>query len=236
MYRTLNQTLTMLFRAAPIVALALIAVVSASPAEAQSHCASWADTLLTVENYPVVVQCVSDPAYDRASDVQTFRWNGHHYMVLHTGNEMSIYNIDDPANPSHTSSSSFEFGTRGDSDYDLIDFDFCDDCRFAISSHKVARTVIFDLGSGSTPDFQVGPSSRTLYDAVDRKIGGFVFKKGGQQYVVTASGTADCAGSALYTVAGPSSLGFIQCIDIGGSGEFVFVDQYLFRRHVARCT
>ena len=134
---------------------------------------------------------------------------------------MSIYNIDDPANPTGTSSSSFDFGTRGDSDYDLIDFDFCDDCRFAISSHKVARTVIFDLGSGSTPDFKVGPSAWTLYDAVDRKIGGFVFKKGGQQYVVTASGPGDCSGSALYTVDGPSSLGFIQCIDIGGSASLI---------------
>ncbi len=212
MYRTLNQTLTMFFRAAPIVALALIAVASASPAAAQTyHCASWADTLLDSTN-----NCVSEPWRDRASDVQTFRWNGHDYMVLHTGNEISIYNIDDPTNPSHTSSSDFDFGTRGDSDYDLIDFDFCDDCRYPILSHKVTRTVIFDLGGGATPAFQRG--SWGFYDGVDRKIGGFVFKKGGQQYVVTASGTADCSGSALYTVESTFDLGFISCIEIGRVG------------------
>ena len=214
MSRTLNQTLTTFLRAAPIVALALIAVASASPAAAQTHCASWADTLLDTTN-----NCVSEPWRPRASDVQTFRWNGHDYMVLHTGNEISIYNIDDPANPSHTSSSDFDFGTRGDSDYDLIDFDFCDDCRYPILSHKVKRTVIFDLGGGSTPAFQRGAWAD--YNAVDKKIGGYVFKKGGQQYVMTASGPADCSGSALYTVGSPSRLGFVSCIGWGGLSSIV---------------
>jgi len=214
MSRTLNQTLTTFLRAAPIVALALIAVASASPAAAQTHCASWADTLLDTTN-----NCVSEPWRPRASDVQTFRWNGHDYMVVHTGNEISIYNIDDPANPSHTSSSDFDFGTRGDSDYDLIDFDFCDDCRYPILSHKVERTVIFDLGGGSTPAFQRGAWAD--YNAVDKKIGGYVFKKGGQQYVMTASGPADCSGSALYTVGSPSSLGFVSCIGWGGLSSIV---------------
>ncbi|MBD3872569.1 MAG: hypothetical protein IFK91_06580, partial [Acidobacteria bacterium] len=121
---------------------ALLAFALASPASAQIHCASWIDTLLTYPTYPAEIQCVSSPSYDRSSDVETFRWKGHDYMIMNRGNELSIYDIDDPTEPSLVAASDFDFGTRGDSDYDLIDFDVCDDCRYAIMSHKVKRTVV----------------------------------------------------------------------------------------------
>ena len=130
MLRTWNRIVrTTFLRTAPILALVLFVVAPASPAAAETHCTTWVDTLLTYENYPPSVQCVSDPRYPRSSDVETFRWKGHDYMIMNLGNELSIYNVDDPANPTHTATSDFDFGTRGDSDYDLIDFDVCDECR-----------------------------------------------------------------------------------------------------------
>jgi len=212
MFRTWNQTLTTFLRAAPILALALVAAASASPASAQTHCTSWVDTLLdTTEN------CVSEPWRPRASDVDTFRWKGHDYVIFNRGNELSIYNIDDPKNPTHTATSDFDFGTRGDSDYDLIDFDVCDDCRYAVLSHKVKRTVVFDLGAGGTPSFPAG--AYAFYDGRDNKIGGYVFSKGGQEYLVSGTGPGDCfSGSKLHTLDGLSSLSFLSCIEIGGAG------------------
>ena len=182
-----------------LVASALLTFALASPASAQIHCASWIDTLLTNENYPPSVECVSSPTYDRSSDVETFRWKGHDYMIMNRGNELSIYNVDDPTNPTHTATSDFDFGTRGDSDYDLIDFDVCDDCRYAVLAHKVKRTVVFDLGAAGTPSFPAG--GFTFYDGTDIKIGGYVFAKGGQEYLVSATGPGDCiSASNLYTV------------------------------------
>jgi len=215
MLRTWNQTITSFLRAAPIVALALAIVAPVSPAAAQQSCASLVRTLLdTTDN------CVSEPWRPRASDVETFRWKGHDYVIFNSGNELSIFNIDDPKMPVHTASSGFDFGTVGDSDYDLIDFDVCDDCRFGVFSHKVERTVVFDLGTGSTPSFP--RREHATYPGNDRKIGGYVFTKGTQQYLVSATGPGDCVGaSSLYTIDGIEDLGFLSCIEAGGSGLIV---------------
>jgi PKD repeat protein len=206
---------TTVFRAAAIVALALVAVSPAVPAAAQTHCTSWVDTLLDTTS-----NCVSEPWRPRASDVETFHWKGHDYVIMNIGNELSIFNIDDPTNPVHTATSDFDFGTRGDSDYDLIDFDVCDDCRYAVLSHKVKRTVVFDLGAAATPDFPAG--AWAFYDGIDSKIGGYVFSKGSQQYLFTAGLPGGCStGSTLYTINGVSSLGFIDCVEVGGAEMLV---------------
>jgi len=198
------------------IAGALLAFSLASSASAQIHCASWIDTLLTYPSYPAEIQCVSSPNYDRSSDVETFRWKGHDYMIMNRGNELSIYNVDDPRNPTHTATSDFDFGTRGDSDYDLIDFDVCDDCRYGILSHKVKRTVVFDLGADGTPSFPDGDYA--FYDGRDLKIGGYVFAKGGQEYLLSGTGPGNCeTGTRLYTVDGLSSLSFLSCVEVGGA-------------------
>ena len=38
----------------------------------------------------------------------------------------------------------------GDSDYDLMNFSICDDCRYGIANFKLA-TVLFDLGTAAEP-------------------------------------------------------------------------------------
>ena len=83
MLRTWNQTITTFLRAAPILALALsfVTVVPASPVSAQTHCASWVDTLLDTTS-----NCVSEPWRPRVSDVETFRWKGHDYVIFNRGN------------------------------------------------------------------------------------------------------------------------------------------------------
>jgi hypothetical protein len=112
------------------------------PVAAQGYCAHWVDTLHDTSD-----SCVNEPWRERAMGIQNLRWKGHEYVILNRGNELSFYKIDNPTDPGHVPTSSFRFGTRGDSDYDLLDFDVCDDCRYGIFAHKVAghrrRAVVF---------------------------------------------------------------------------------------------
>ncbi len=199
-------------RAAPIVALTLVAAASASQSSAQIHCAIWVDTLLDTSD-----NCVNDPRRERAMEVEGFDWKGHEYVILNEGNEFSIYNIDDPLNPDKVATSSFNFGTRGDSDYDLTRFDVCDECRYGILAHKVKRTVVFDLGAGATPVF--APGAYEIFPVLkDQSLGGNVFRKGGQDYLIAADLSRSCVGgSGLYTIDAAGNLGLIECLEVGGS-------------------
>jgi PKD repeat protein len=189
------------------LAAALLALCP-SPAAAQGYCAQHTKTLLdTTES------CVNEPWRPRASSTQTFRWKGHDYLIFNTGNELSIYQVDNPTNPVAIDGSSFDFDTRGDSDYDVLTFNVCDDCRYGVLSHKVQRTVVFDLGIGSVPDF----GAFTTYDANESTAGGFMFSKGGQQYMVTTNLPNGCTQSGLYMVNGPNQLDQLECLEIGGT-------------------
>ena len=87
----------------------------------------------------------------------------HDYMMLNVGNEFVVYNVDDPAYPTLSAESGFEFGTAGDSDYDMLNFDVCDDCCYGTFVNKVTGTVIFDFGGGATPSFQVTRNTRARW-------------------------------------------------------------------------
>jgi hypothetical protein len=192
------------------VALALFAVVPVPSVMAQGYCPVWTDVLLDTSS-----NCVASPRRDRAFGVDTLTWGASEFLILNRGNEFSLYNINDPANPFSVASSDFDFGTRGDSDYDLVDFDVCDDCRFGVLAHKVKRTVIFDMGTGGTPTFPYPPLAWKTYEPVsDSRIGGVVFKKGSQQYLIAAELTDDCGTySALYALNGVDNLNFLQCVE-----------------------
>jgi len=180
-----------------------------SPAAADSDCAKWADRLLDTSD-----NCVSEPFRNRASGVETFTWKGHDYVIFNGGNELFIYNIDDPANPLFVDESRFRFGTVGDQDYALLKFDVCDDCRYAIFAHDVKRTVVVDLGTKAIPDF----GSYATYQASDTQMGGAVFNKGGQDFLFAGGLEGDCAASGLYLVNGVDNLELIPpCLEVGGS-------------------
>ena len=180
-----------------------------NPATAQGYCAQHVKTLLdTTES------CVNEPWRDRASDVMTFRWKGHDYLIFNRGNELSIYQVDNPTNPLSIDTSSFDFETRGDSDYDLVDFNVCDDCRYGILSHKVERTVVFDFGTGTTPHF----GAYAIYETGESDSGGYMFLKGGQQYLIASDLPGGCSLSGLYMVNGLNQLDLLECVLVGGAG------------------
>jgi hypothetical protein len=188
----------------------------ASPAAAQTECVGWVLPRLldTSDN------CVTEPWRELAKGVETFSWKGQDYLMLNRGNELSIYNVNNPSNPTLVDESNFKFGTVGDSDHDLLKFDVGDDSRYVVFAHKVARTVVVDLGVGSTPAF----SGYTRYNAADLYFGGFVFSKGGSNYLFAAGLAGGCSnGSSLYLVNDDDDLQLIEvepgspCLELGGS-------------------
>ena len=196
-----------------ITGLALIAgLVPATDASAQA-CFEHIRNL----NYSPT-NCSAQPEIDRVFRLQTITWQGSKYLFVDEGNEIKIMNIDDPLNPGSGSSSYFNIANVGDSDYDLMSFSVCDDCRYGIANYKAA-TVLFDLGTGATPNFvdETKNFSATLIQ------GGFTFKEGSQQYLVAASlGTNPCANnkSGLYQFNDIDEFNnpLLECLDVSGSG------------------
>jgi hypothetical protein len=216
MNRSWIPSLQRLSRAALHGVVALLVSIPAFPAAAQGYCARWVDTLLDSTE-----SCVNEPWRPRAMGIQNLSWKGHEYVIFNRGNELSIYNIDNPANPQHVDTSEFRFGTRGDSDYDLLDFDVCDECRYGVFAHKVKGTVIFDMGTGNAPSLSTAAYWST--NPGDFYAGGYTFLKDGQQYLVGSTFPEDCGtyGTGLYAPQGLDKPGFIGCVEIGGEPVFV---------------
>jgi hypothetical protein len=162
--------------------------------------------------------CTAQPEIDRVFRLQAITWRGHKYLFIDEGNEIRIRNIDSPLNPINTGTSSFNVPNVGDSDYDMVNFTVCDDCRFGMASFKAA-TVLFDLGTGLTPSFVAVHKNFTA----NLIQGGFTFKVGTQQYLIAAGlGAAPCTNntSGLYQFIGINEAGnpLLECLDIGGTG------------------
>nr|MCU0233555.1 hypothetical protein [Thermoanaerobaculales bacterium] len=188
--------------------LAAAVVAWAPTAGAQGSCTIvWSDTLLDT-----TYSCIASPIRDRAFDLETFRAaDGGDYLMMSRGNELQIFSLGgDPLHPGSVDTSAFRFGTAGDSDYDVMSFDVCDGCRYGVMDHKVAGTVVFDLGTG-TPRFATFSRQGTL------SAGSIVFKQGSQQYLITAGLQSGCAGSALYAVNGVNNLSLLQCLEAAGT-------------------
>ncbi len=207
-----KSTAAATLRAVSIVALAA-AVLAPSPALAQSYCQNFTSVLLTYLNYDRDKWCVASPQRDRAFGAETFAFGSGEYLALNRGNTLAIYEItgDYASGPRKIDDFNLYplYGTAGDSDYDLMDFDVCDGCRFAVIEHKVASTVLVDLGSGAFPNFSGHSSNGVL------KLGSMVFRDGGQHYLVAAR-LGGCSGSGLYAVDGVNDYTLLQCLEVGG--------------------
>ncbi len=211
-------TKSTLIRCVVISALMLAAVAVAPTAEAQgAYCQDFTDTLITHLNYADDLRCVSSPNRDRALNTETFSWNGGVYLLLSRGNELEIYDIGgtNATNPDKIDGSRFNFGTAGDSDYDVVSVDVCDNCRYGVMDHKVAGVVVFDFGTGSEPDF-------TEYSRNNRlTLSSKVFSHDNQVYLIAGGISESCSQHALFAVNGVNSLVELQCIEVGGSAVSV---------------
>ncbi len=92
-----------------IAGLALIAgLVPATDAAAQA-CFEHIRNL----NYSPT-NCSAQPEIDRVFRLQEIIWKGHNYLFVDEGNEIKIFNIDSPLNPTNVTTSNFNIQNVGE--------------------------------------------------------------------------------------------------------------------------
>jgi hypothetical protein len=193
--------------------------ITPTPYPAGPLCQQFSRNLLPVTT------CEAMPDYDKYFIPRTFIRNGKDYLILNTGNELQLWNVTDPANPVTGSTSRFRITNLGDSDYDLVNYSVCDDCRYGIANFKLA-TVLFDLGTGPEPTLTIDRE----YDPLVASRFGFTFTHGGAQYVLNSDlqdefgAPIACAsgGTPLIRMDGisPGDLTHVGCLEDGAGGPF----------------
>ena len=126
------------------------------------------------------LNCLGLPTIDKYTNPKTFQWKGKEILAINTGNELHFWNITNPASPVSLAKSNFNIPNQGDSDYDLVTYSVCDDCKFGIASFKLG-TVIWDLGTGNYPTF----GARTFYSGAPNRLS-YSYKNNANQYVISA--------------------------------------------------
>jgi hypothetical protein len=193
--------------------------ITPTPYPAGPRCQQFSRNLL-----PVTV-CEAMPDYDKYFIPRTFTRGGKDYLILNFGNELQLWNVTDPANPVKGSVSRFRITNLGDSDYDLVNYSVCDDCRYGIANFKLA-TVLFDLGTASAPTLSIDRE----YDPLVASRFGFTFSYGGVQYVLSDD-LEDGYGEPIHCASGgtplirmdgiaPGDLTKVGCVEDGAGGPF----------------
>ncbi len=149
-------------------------------------------------------------------DISRFQWRGRPQIAVNTGNNIQIWDISDPQSPHDVDNSGFGVPNQGDSDYDLLNYSICDDCRWGVATYKLGH-VLFGMGiDPSEPDFQ---QHRYYETGSQEPLGSFTFEAWGEQYLLTNFLPGDCGGDAtLYSLDGTAGGDFssIGCVDVPG--------------------
>jgi len=155
------------------------------------------------------LNCTGLPSIPKFFDPTTFSWGGKDYLTVNTGNDLSVWNIENPKVPVVKAQSHFYIPNQGDSNYDLTTYSICDDCRWGIATFKLGN-VLFDLGTGTTPQF----AAKKWYKS-GNPSGSFTFTFGGKQYLVGHKLPNDCGADAtLYRINGINDIQKIGCVDV----------------------
>lgn len=159
------------------------------------------------------LNCTGMPTIDKFFDPVTFSWKGKDYLTVNDGNELELWDVTDPAHPIAKGQSNMNVDNMGDSDYDLLNYSVCDDCRFGVGVWKLG-TVVFDLGTGPNPTW----SARKFYGTSRDPRGAFTYEHGGSQYLVGMYLPQDMGGEGtLYKVVTPTQLTPIHKVDVPGT-------------------
>ncbi len=188
-----------------------IVTLATAPAWGQQSCFRADEPLLfDTSNNPNGV-----PWNSRVLGVKLLHHGNGTYLMYNTGNELALRNIDDPQNPGVPRNSNFNVPPFGDRDYNLFNFDVCDDCRFGVAGFDAQGTILFDLGA--TPAGPLFAGFR--YYPESSGIGGLTFKQGTQEYLIAKNLPGGCIGNpTLWQIDGvrSSDLLRLDCVDAGG--------------------
>ncbi len=158
-----------------------VALAPAAVVHAQAWCQSWVGNIFDTSS-----DCTTSASIDRVFGNDVIEWNGGSYLVMNTGNELALHDLEaSPDDPPLAAESYFEVPHQGDSDYDLMSFSVCDDCRFGAANFRLGL-VVFDLGTAAEPSF----GAHRRWTEATSTLGSFVFRRGGDVYLV-ANGLAE---------------------------------------------
>jgi hypothetical protein len=145
------------------------------------------------------------PTIPKYFDPQVFSWGVRDILAVSDGNEILLWNVTNPSNPVYIAGSNFNIPNQGDSDYDLLNFSICDECRYGTAAYKLG-IVIWDLGLGTNPSF----GARQFYPSTDPR-GGFVYNQGGNEFIIAKNlpGGSGTVGT-IYRIVGVNQLVEIQ--------------------------
>lgn len=187
------------------VVFAVVVQMYGQPARAQ-YCQSYVATFADTSD-----NCAGDPMYDRFIGVDTFLWQGKEMLMVNFGNELTLYDIQDPLNPQPLGTTNFNIEYHSDIDQNLYGFAVADDHRYVVAGFHIEGWGLADLGTADLPtwnglmlrqgeDLQGNPMSIPIDAAID---GGCVFHTGGQDYLVAKPfGYADHNLSFIYRQTG----------------------------------
>jgi hypothetical protein len=183
------------------VALMLVA------SSAIGGCLQDAGVLLSSTN------CLGLPSIPKFFDPTVFSWRGKDILAVNDGNEIRYFNITNPNSPQAIAISNFNVANQGDSDYDLMNYSICDDCRWGVAVFKLG-IVIWDQGIGPNPSF----GARRFYPVGQDPRGAFVYSNAGNEYLVARylPGGTGTTGT-LYRVSGIDQLAPINPINTPGT-------------------
>jgi len=177
--------------------------------------------------------CSAQPSINRIFWSDVTNRGGIRYLAGNIGNEIWFWNIQNLQAPVALGGSHFRVGNVGDSDYDLMNFSICDDCRYGVANY-LKGTVLFDMGTGSVPIF----GGHTFDSNALHVYGAFTFKHGTKQYLIASDLANHCTdgNSTLYEFGGinaATDLINIGCVNTGlGYGTQImggfYVDGYLY--------
>ena len=121
-------------------------VIGLSPgAAAQFDCLEFSPPVL----FDTSGDPTASPDNPRSRGAEVFSWGGHQYLLHGTGNELQMFQVDDPEQPGPGRDSNFHVPPYGDRDYNLFNFSVCDNCRFGAAGFDVQGLVLWDFGTGA---------------------------------------------------------------------------------------
>ncbi len=203
--------------AGPLVAIVAAWWLAGATTAGAQGCLDWVPPLL----HDTSGNAEASPSNPRIHGVETFYWGGDPWLVANNGNELLLWDISNPLQPTGPRASGLDGGYCGDRDYNLFNFSLCDDCRFGVAAFPSCSSfslgaVLFDLGTGQDPSF----GSSVQYPTAKAR-GALAFNHNGQEYLLI-NGVPDDSSLVppihlhLFNGIQPASLPTLRTVDAGG--------------------
>ncbi len=171
-----------------------LGALAAGTTEAQTSCFAYQQSLVDTSD-----NGNASPFVDRPIGAETIQWNGGEFLISNLGNDLRAWRMTAPTSASLVASSDWHpnpVPSDGDVDQNMFGFSVCDDCRYGFAAYRNMGSVVFDMGTGSTPGF----GSMTYYSNANT-LGGVVFKVGAEEYLI-APDLDSGLGTKLYRMQG----------------------------------